>query len=399
MDFSKVTSYLDSLESTYDIPGCDLQISYRGQLAYRHQSGWCDYARTKPITDQNFYYCYSVTKPLTVACFLHYLEQGKVHLEDEVSQYLPEFADMTVKDDGQNRGGDADHYLPEFQIGEQQAVKVRPMKGKLTVHHLLTMTSGLNYNKDMLPLKKLEEETKARFTTAQYIRALAECPLDFDPGTHYQYSMSHDVLGRILEVITGKTFGEVMQETVFDPLGMTSATFHITPEITEHLAAHYMYDSEHGKSEKFLNCREFIPSEQFESGGGGLIMKAEDYLKFAACMAAGGTAKNGYPLLQRETVERMITPELDAVCRNDFHMTKFGYNYGLGVRTLVDKNRAGARSPIGEFGWEGAAGAYVLMDITNDVAIFYAQHVRKCYVAFDVIHPTVRDLTYDALGL
>ena len=125
----------------------------------------------------------------------------------------------------------------------------------------------------------------------------------------------------------------------------------------------------------------------------------DDYIKFASALANGGTAENGYELLTRASVDLMRRPHLPADVEPTFEKWPGGYSYGLGVRTMVNPRRKNARSPVGEFGWDGAAGAYALFDPENDLALFYAQHCRKCIVAFDEIHPTLRDMTYDARGL
>jgi CubicO group peptidase (beta-lactamase class C family) len=141
-------------------------------------------------------------------------------------------------------------------------------------------------------------------------------------------------------------------------------------------------------------------SDNYESGGAGLISTSNDYILFLDAMCNGGVSREGYKLLSLESINEMRTDQLHGASKKDFGLLeKFGYSYGLGVRTLVDREISGARSPLGEFGWDGAAGAYALIDVENRMAIFYAQHVLGCGYAYGIVHPKIRDLAYEMLQI
>ena len=153
-------------------------------------------------------------------------------------------------------------------------------------------------------------------------------------------------------------------------------------------------------SEPVPNRNRYVLTNNYESGGAGLISTVNDYLLFLDAMCHGGVSKDGYRLLSMESINLMRQDQMNENSKRDFDsFGRNGYSYGLGVRTLIEKEKSGVRSPLGEFGWDGAAGAYALIDVTNNLAIFYIQHVLNCGYVYHVIHPRVRDLTYEMLGL
>lgn len=377
MDQSKLIAYLDSLEQN-GIPGCELTIYHNHKPIFRHTAGYADAGKTKSITPNSTYWLYSASKLATCTAVLQLAQQGKIGLDDPVSKYLPEYGDLKVK----------------------TGTAVEKAKNVMTIRHLLTMQSGLNYNLGAPAIQRIIQDTNRKATTRQIIKALAEEPLDFEPGTRYQYSLSHDVLGAVIEVVSGKTLGAYLDEHIFKPLGMTKTGFELTPERKANMTDQYQYDMETKTSKPVTWGNGFVLSDVFESGGAGLISTLDDYALFIDALSNYGEGATGYRVVSPESIDQMRADQLHEVSKKDFAMLgKIGYSYGLGVRTLVDKQISGARSPIGEFGWDGAAGAYALIDVENHLAIFYLQHICGCNYAYDVIHPTIRDLTYDMLGL
>jgi CubicO group peptidase (beta-lactamase class C family) len=306
------------------------------------------------------------------------VDKGSIHLDDPVHLYLPEYKDLKVKN-----GSAAER-----------------AKNTMTIRHLLSMQSGLNYNLEAPSIKRVLKATDNQATTRQIIEALANEPLDFEPGTRYQYSLSHDVLGAIIEIVTGQRFGAYLDEHIFKLLGMKNTGFELTPERKANLSEQFMYHEDTSTSTPMTleNC--YILSENYESGGAGLVSTSDDYILFLDAMCNGGVSQEGYRLLSMESINEMRKDQLHAVSKRDFDLFgKVGYSYGLGVRTLVDKEISGARSPLGEFGWDGAAGAYALIDVENHLAIFYAQHVNGCSYAYGVVHPKIRNLAYEMLEI
>jgi len=374
---SDLTKFLNSLEES-GIPGCDCVVYHNHKPVYRYMTGYADAGKTRPITEDTTYCMYSVSKLLTCTAVMQLVERGRIGLDDPVFEYLPEYSSLYVKDGSE----------------------VRPAKNVMTIRHLLTMQSGLNYNMAAQSILKVVKETNRQASTRQVIKALAEEPLDFEPGTHFQYSLSHDVLGAVIEEASGILFDKYLQEYIFDPLGMKDTGFDFTPERKARMSEQFAYRSESRTSKPTVMDNRYVITDNYKSGGAGLISTVNDLILFLDAMCNDGTSSNGYQVLTPKSINLMKTDQLHEVSKKDFaNFRRPGYSYGLGVRTLVEKENSGARSPIGEFGWDGAAGAYALIDTKNKLAIFYAQHVLYCDYAYQTVHPKIRDLTYEMLQL
>jgi len=372
-----LADYLNSLEQC-GIPGCDCAVIHNHEVVFRHTVGYADWDRKKPLTDKNTYWLYSATKLFTCTAVMQLIDKGLIGLDSPVSDFLPEYRNLKVKTEN----------------------GIVPAKNQMTISHLLSMQSGLNYNLEAPSIIKIKEETNNEATTRQVIEALANEPLDFEPGTHFQYSLSHDVLGAVIEVVSGKKLGEYFDEYIFKPLGMKNTGFELTPERQANMSDQFEFDMSTMTSKPVPNRNRYVLTKNFESGGAGLISILDDYLLYLDAMCHGGISKDGYRLISVESINLMRQDQMHEISKKDFDLRgKLAYSYGLGVRTLVDKEKYGIRSPLGEFGWDGAAGAYALIDVTNNLAIFYIQHVLKCGYAYNVIHPKIRDLTYEMLGL
>ncbi|HZJ82176.1 MAG TPA: serine hydrolase domain-containing protein [Clostridia bacterium] len=377
MDNTKLIEFLDSLES-HGIPGCDCVVYKDHKQIFRHITGFADDKRTKSLASDATYWLYSATKVITCTALMQLVDRGRIGLDDPVYAYLPEYKDLKVK------------------IGSD----IHKAKNTMTIRHLLTMQSGLNYNLLAPSIRKVLKDTGNKATTRQIVEALANEPLDFEPGTRYQYSLSHDVLGAVVELVSGQGFGLYLDEHIFKPLGMNNTGFELTPERKSNMSGQFKYRENTSNTTPTSIKNHFVLSENFQSGGAGLVSTVDDYILFLDAMSNGGISQEGHRLLSMEAINEMRRNQLRSASKKDFDLFgRIGYSYGLGVRTLIDKEISGARSPIGEFGWDGAAGAYGLIDVENRLAIFYAQHVLNCGFAYDVIHPKIRDLTYEALGI
>lgn len=373
MNFDKITSYLDSLEAE-GIPSVDCIIYKDHKPVYRHMNGYADSAKTKKLQGNELYLMFSATKLITMTAILQLVEQGKVGLEHPVSEYLPAYADLKVLSEGQ----------------------VKPAKKELLVKHLLSMQSGLDYDLERPGIVRVLKEKGQKATTQELVNAFIESPLLFEPGEHFEYSLSHDVVGVIVEVVSGMSLSEYFTKYIFEPLEMKDTYFARPINENERLVTQYMYNEDkHTSEEMELSCC-YQLSESYESGGAGLISCVEDYGKFADTLANGGVSAKGIRLLKEETIELMRTNLLGSVQRKELadKMGRVGYGYGCGVQVLLDPEECNAKTPRGVFGWDGAAGACIIMDPDNHIALVYAQHVRSCGFAYSTIHPTLRDLLY-----
>lgn len=366
MDFEKVKKLMDDSLKFNSVPCSDIIVTYKGKEVFRYFNGTRDDERKVPLRGDELYFLYSATKVITCTAMMQLWEKGMIGLEDEVAKYIPEYADLWVK-------------TPNGTVKSQTPLRIK---------HLFTMTSGLDYNLErggILQLKKQNQNA----TTLEIVKTFVQEPLEFEPGTHYLYSLSHDVLGAILEVVTGMSLGEYLKKNIFDVCGMANTGFTLNDEIRSRMCSQYRMDEETGIVHLVEKENEFILTPNYESGGAGLISCVEDYGRFVTELA------NGNRLLRKESIDLMRQNHLGTQARAEFGAAKPGYTYGLGVRT----NRNGNFSAIGEYGWDGAAGAYSLIDPDNHIAVFYATHVLShgTYL-YNKLHPALRDAIYDAVS-
>lgn len=376
MNFKALENYLDHLLEL-GVPGCELRVWKDHHQIFAHCSGEAEAGRA--MQGNEIYWVYSATKVVTATAVLQLIESGDLSLNDLVSDYLPAYKHLNVLDKG----------------------IVRPAKTEMTIKHLLTMCSGLNYDCNSQAVKDCIQHYGASASTIQVVQSFAAQPLDFDPGTHWQYSLSHDVLAAIIEVVTGIKFSDYINLNIIQPLGIENMTFHPTAQQIQRLAARYYWDGENHLVEvekEHLNTMRFFQlSDAYESGGAGLLSDAESYIRFADALANGGVGKNGARILTPAYIDLMRMDHLDAETAKDFanKVVRPGYSYGLGVRTLVDESKS--RSAKGEFGWDGTAGAWTLIDPQNRIAAFYVQHVIGWLAPQLEYQPRIRDLIYEGL--
>jgi CubicO group peptidase (beta-lactamase class C family) len=270
----------------------------------------------------------------------------------------------------------------------------------------MTMSAGFNYtgllyapnDPDVWPdFKKFVREKKSA-TTRELINELFKEPLDFQPRSHFLYSMCHDVLAVVIEEITGERFADYMKANIAEPLGMKDFEYHLRPEDEARLVAQYVFDPVSREFSEAGSANPAIVTENYDSAGGGVVTRVSDYVLLADALANGGAGANGTNILSRESIDNMRRNRMTGARAADFwKAAKYGYGYGLGVMTLVGQTAA-PLVPLGTFGWDGASGAYLSADPENHLAIFYAQHVFGYADTYTVIHPNVRDLVYEALA-
>ena len=374
MNFTKLDRLIDSLPAC-GIPSCDLAVTYKGKSVYRHSAGYADAEQTRPVSADDLYYIFSISKITTCVCGMRLVEERKLGLDDPVSKYLPAFRYLTVKD---------------------ETGKAVPAQNVMTIRHLFSMTGGLNYNLSAPSIIRAKKSEKR--DTLTLVNAMAEIPLEFEPGTHYMYSLCHDVLAGVIEVVSGMRFADYVQKTVFDPLGMTRTGYHLPAALQPKLSDIYTF--KHGLMQPVIASKTnaYIMTPDYDSGGAGLYSCVDDQIKLMTVLANGGKTTNGYSLLKPETIAMMQVGQLPDSARPQFGPTRFyGYSWGLCGRVHVDPVVSRALSPVGEFGWDGAAGAFALIDPTEHVAIYYGMHVMGCQYVYHMIHPRIRDIVYETI--
>lgn len=368
MNFDLLRDYLDTMKHT---PYSETYVMQDHEVLFHHRTGLDDIetgARCKP---NGFYYIFSCSKVLTCTAALHLWERGAYLLTDPVSEYLPAFADIQVKDP---------------VTGE-----LRPPKRPMQIIDLFTMSSGLQYMLSWPALEEAKREKSADLSTVEVINTLAKQPLSFDPGERFQYSLSHDVLGALIEVISGKRFGDYLRDEILLPLGMAETGFRLPAGCEDRKVTPYEVDVETGAFKKApFYCRYAGLSTEYESGGAGLLSTPADYILLADALACGGTGKSGARILSPSTVDMMRTPLYDL---NFDYLVNGGYRYGLGVRTMAIPHLG--NSPLGEFGWDGACGCYILSDPKNRLSMYVARYVSP---QLNYYHsPRLRNVLYACL--
>lgn len=264
---------------------------------------------------------------------------------------------------------------------------------------LMSMSAGLSYDMEAEALKRVKKDSGNQAGTREVVGAIARMPLLYEPGTRWRYSLAHDVLAAVVEAVSGMRFGEYLKANIFEPLEIKDFYFSLDEAQKARLSAFYTVDTDRDvivpAGEELAET--FRVTSNYESGGAGLIGTVDAYSVFADALCNGGVGWNGRAILSGESIRLFSTNYVTGRLLADFKRGgKIGYGYGLGVRVLMDP--CTSRSPLGEFGWDGAAGAYVLADPVNHISIFYAQHIMAFQKAYDEIHPKIRDLAYEAMG-
>ena len=387
IDTTALREFFDSLPKQI-VPFTDCEIRQNGKVLFRYGQGFSDYENTRPVSSPDLYWFYSCSKVVTAVAAMRLIEQGKLGLYDLVETYIPEFADAVVL---QSRDTAVYDPVKAGFVGAASgaAIETAPVKNKMRIYDLLRMASGLSYDVTVPQVQCFK--TDPTLGTLDFARLQAQVPLKFEPGTDFLYSFSHDVLAAVIEIVTGTGFDVYLQKEIFDPLGMAHIGFAPMEDETYRLAAQYMMDDDGVTFHDIGKGNEYVFNPCVRSGGGGLVGTLDDMMRFCDVLANGGTAEDGYCLLQRETIDLMRKDHLDDTQKKSLHTMwphLINYSYGLGVRTFVEDTDGNGGEP-GEFGWEGAAGSFVLIDPNNHISCVYTQHVRKCSFATDYIHRNI----------
>lgn len=356
MKFEKMKKLLDDMAGKF-YPGIDMCIYREHKPIFRYRAGYSDIESKTPVNPDARYYMFSCTKPVTCTAAMQLVERGQLLLSDKLSDYLPEFENVLVKE--------YDAYNTPALVNPERPILIKD---------LFTMTAGFNYNVETPEFKEAEKATDGKCTTREMIKALSKTPLEFHPGTKFGYSLCHDVLGAVIETISGKTLGEYMRENIFEPCGMENTGFKATAEIKEKMPPMYAYDGV-GKfrKTKTYNHLNFGDESDYESGGAGLISCVDDYIKFVDALANDGVAATGKKILCKKSIDLMRTQAVASELFNVEAKKKEGYEYGLGVRTFCHPEMGVLLSNVGEFGWDGAAGSYMIIDPAEKLAVFCAE--------------------------
>jgi len=339
--FEKTKAFCDRFLDM-GVPGFDLLVYKDGKEVLRYMNGVSDLDEQTPIRGDEKYNIYSCSKPITVTAAMQLWEKGLFSLDDELAMYMPEFGDMKVRS------------------------KNGPVKAEnpIYIHNLFSMTAGFNYDLHLPQLEQLRLDTEGRCPTREVARYLAKEPLINQPGTRYLYSLGHDVLAALVEVVSGQKFEEYVKAHIFDPLGMTHSDFLLPMDQYNTVSTLHRYNQD--RKRPYVHMTQ-VPAyrlgSEHASGGAGCVSTVEDYIKFAEAL------REGEKLLKRDTIDLMATDRLTEEQRKTFTIARELYGYGLGLKCPSDI------SSRKDFGWGGAAGAHLSVDRHNGISLYYAQHM------------------------
>jgi CubicO group peptidase (beta-lactamase class C family) len=373
------------------LPCLGVVIVRDGQVIFEEFLGHRDVESRAPFGADSLVRMYSMTKPVTGTALMMLLEEARLSLDDPVAEYLPELGTPRVLAGGGFQGVETKHAEP------------------ITIRHLATHTAGLSY--DFFP----HEPVSAMYREAgisgalptrhesleEWCRALAEMPLRSQPGASWHYSVGMDVLGRLVEVVSGQRFGDFVRERIFAPLGMSDSDFRVVPEGVDRFASAYGPDGKGGFRLVDRNAESvFLDPPAVDFGGSGLISTARDYLRFAQMLLSGGEL-GGQRILAPKTVELMCSDHLpasigEAPVTSLSSMRWFkGARFGITGMVVVDPAQNGVPGSVGEFGWGGAASTNFWIDPQEDLTVLLLTQFMPSGTY--PLRPQIRSLVYQAL--
>lgn len=381
----RIADWLDREIAAGQIPGAVVLIVRHGRIAWQRAFGVLDPQTGAAMPTDAIFRIYSMTKPLVTVAAMSLVEEGRLRLETPISTFIPAFRDMQVASAAAPAAGSGDGPV------------LQPAHRPITVHDLMRHTSGLTYGFfGRSPAKQAYLDahigTDTDITLAEFTDRLAAMPLGFHPGTTWDYSYSTDVLGRVLEVVTGQSLGEVLRERVLEPLDMRDTTFHLDDaRMQARLAEPLPDDRSIGAGAQIGDPR---IAGKMESGGGGLNGTARDYARFAQMMLDGGVLDE-QRILGPATIAYMTSDHLGAaIDKGNLYLPGPGYGFGLGFAVRTDTGLSAAPGSIGEYYWGGAGGTYFWIDPQQDMAVVFMMQSPKQRLA---ARTTLRNLVYGAI--
>lgn len=356
------------------VPGAVALVARRGQLAYFESFGQRDPMRADPMALDSIFRIYSMTKPIVSVAAMMLLEEGRFLLSDPIATYLPEFRSLKV---ALMRGADLE------RVDAERAI---------TIQDLLRHTSGLTYEfRGNGPVHKMYMGARIYSrdqSNADQVAALAKLPLLNQPGTKWEYSRSTDVVGHLIEVLSGVSLGEYLRQRIFAPLGMGDTAFYVPEEKLARLAESFAKDPDTGSGVQLVNVRD---APKFESGGGGLVSTAGDYARFLQMLLNRGRF-DATRFLSRKTIELMTADHLGSITGAPDLLLP-GYGFGLGFAVRLQPGISHVPGSVGQYFWGGLAGTTFWVDPAEQL---FAIMMIQAPGQRDYFRTLFRDLVYAA---
>jgi CubicO group peptidase (beta-lactamase class C family) len=388
---SRIDAHLRGYVDDGRLPGWQVMVSRHGKVAHLSSYGLADVEQARPVEVDTVWRIYSMTKPVTSVAAMMLVEQARMELTDPISRWLPEFAE------------------PRVYVGGPATKPVTgPAKEPIRVWHLLTHTAGLTYGfhhmhvtDEIYRLAGYDLGMPAASLSA-FSEGIAALPLAFEPGAEWNYSVATDILGRLVEAVSGQPLDEFFAEHIFGPLNMVDTGFHVDEQDHDRLAALYAIAPGLSAPVRYDQLGErYKRPARWPSGGGGLVSTTRDYTRFSWMLLSGGEL-DGARLLSPRTVRYMTrnhlpgNADLQRFGRQLFAETRYdGVGFGLGFAVMVDAAAAKTIASEGEFNWGGMASTAFWVDPVEDLtAVFMTQLMPSSTYP---IRPQLRQLVYQAL--
>src|SRR6266851_2809470 len=338
------------------LPGATVLVARRGQIGWFDAIGRQSPLAAAPMAQDSIFRIFSMTKPIVSVGIMMLIEDGHFLLSDPVAKFIPEFANQKV---GVEHNGE---------------LELVPLKRQMTVQDLLRHTSGITYDHTGNGLvQRLYQESRLRsrkITNAEHASLVASLPLMCQPGAEWNYSRSTDILGRIIEVVSGKSLGAFLTERILAPLRMAETAFHTGPENADRLAEPFPTDPWTGEKVQLFNMLE---KPVMESGGGGLVSTTMDYARFCQMLLSGGVL-DGVRIISRKTLQLMASDHLGPKVKLETHLVPPGHSFGLGFAVRTLEGMAPFAGSVGQFFWSGMGGTFFWIDPKEELfAVFMSQ--------------------------
>ena len=366
---ARLDAYIQNEITGNKIPGAIMMIQRNGETAYFKSFGVRDPGTKEPMTPSTIFRIYSMSKPITTVAAMMLVEEGRLQLDDPLSKYIPAFANVKVGVEHKAEDGTT-------------TLDTAPVKRPITIQDLMRHTSGLTYGFFGEGLVKKAYVDAHLFSgdvdNAEFAERLAKLPLAYQPGTTWDYSHSTDILGRVVEVVSGKSLLQFEKERLLDPLGMTNTSFYVTdPAKTSLVAEPFPGDRKIGNDAEMGDPRVV---QKWESGGGGMVSTIGDYARFAQMLLNGGTL-DGKRYLSPKTVAYMGSNHLgpnSGVVPGPYYLPGAGFGFGLGFAVRTEAGVSPAEGSVGEMNWSGAGGTSFWIDPKENMfVVFMAQTVSQ----------------------
>jgi CubicO group peptidase (beta-lactamase class C family) len=359
-----------------NLPGATVMVARKGQIGWFDAIGRQSPAASAPMAKDSIFRIFSMTKPIVSVGIMMLLEEGHFLLSDPVAKFIPEFSEQKV---GVEHNG---------------KLELAPLKRPMTVQDLLRHTSGITYDHTGNSLvQQLYQQSRLRsrkITNAEHAVMVAGLPLICQPGAEWNYSRSTDILGRIIEVVSGKTLGAFLTERILAPLQMAETAFHTGDENAGRLAEAFPTDPWNGEKVQLFNMLE---KPAMESGGGGLVSTTMDYARFCQMLLNRGTL-DGNRIISRKALELMASDHLAPEVKIQGTLLSPGHGFGLGFAVRRQAGIAPFMGSAGQFFWSGMAGTFFWIDPSEDLfAVFMMQGPGQR----EYIRSMVRNLVYAAI--